>query len=491
MLTPFPRTGQTILFVDDDPDVIWSTTRMLVQAGYAVVNGSSAAEALALTRRHHPALVLLDVELPDGNGIDVARQMKEDPELAGVFVVLVSGVRITPQQQAQGLSLGLADGYLVRPFTKVEFLARVESFLRIRETQAALQQSERQFRQMAESIDEVFWLMAPGGEAVLYVSPAFERIWGRSCAELYASGEIWSESILPEDLPRVRHDMARLMRGASIEMEYRIRCPDGTLRWINDRGYPLSDGSGKLAGVASDITRRKEAEEARNVYAGRLITQEEELRKRISLELHDDIGQVLAVLGLNLGHIGQKLPPESPSELKARLEESQGLTREATRTVRQLMGELRPLLLDDFGLAEALRLFIDQFARRSGLAATLVAAPAFPRLGPKQELALFRIVQEALHNVLRHAQAQKAVVRLTREAARVRVSIVDDGRGFSPSPTVALPDGSGWGITLMRERAALADGRFRIDSAPGAGTRVEVELAPCPESSPAPGAHDR
>jgi C4-dicarboxylate-specific signal transduction histidine kinase len=131
----------TILVVDDDPDVVWTTTRMLEDAGYAVLSGATAAEALTLILRHRPPIVLLDVELPDGNGVDVARQIKLDPELAGVFVVLVSGSRISPQEQADGLSRGLADGYVLRPFSKVDFLARIEAFLRIRLAEEALKKA--------------------------------------------------------------------------------------------------------------------------------------------------------------------------------------------------------------------------------------------------------------------------------------------------------------------------------------------------------------
>lgn len=129
---------KTVLVIDDEPDVILTTTLMLEDAGYRVLSGATAAEALALVRSHRPAMVLLDVELPDGSGIEVAREIKFDPELADVFVVLASGKRITPQEQADGMNLGLADGYIVRPLNKSDLLARIEAFLRIRTAQALL-----------------------------------------------------------------------------------------------------------------------------------------------------------------------------------------------------------------------------------------------------------------------------------------------------------------------------------------------------------------
>jgi len=467
----------TILFIDDDPDIVWTTSRMLVDAGYLVVNGFTAAEAWAMTQRQRPALVLLDVELPDGDGVEVARQIKLDPELAGVFVVLVSGARISPQQQAEGLRNGLADGYIARPFSRVDFLARIEAFLRIRTAQEALRQSERQFRQMAETIGDVFWLASPLSNSVLYVSPAYERIWGRSCAELYANPRSWRDAVLPEDLPRVLHDLAEMARGSVVETEYRIRRPDGTLRWISSRGYPLQDGSGNLTGVASDITARKHAEEARKKYALRLILLEEELRKRISSELHDDIGQVLAALGLNLGHIGNYLPEGAGAELRSRLEESQQLTKEVSRSVRHLMGELRPLLLDDFGLAEAIRLHAGQCAKRTGIEVSVQVDPEFPRLSARKEIALFRIIQEALNNASKHAAGSKVSVMLQSADGAARLFITDDGKGFEPREPTSLPTGHGWGLTIMRERAELVGGKFRLDTAPGDGTTIVVEVA--------------
>jgi PAS domain S-box-containing protein len=145
-LTVPASAANTILIIDDDLDVLWTTTRLLEEAGYHVLSGGTAAEALALAQRHRPPLVLLDVMLPDGSGVEVARQLKLHPELAGVFVVMVSGARTTPQEQADGLRVGLADGYITRPFGRIDFLARVEAFLRIR----AAQEEMKRARDLAE-----------------------------------------------------------------------------------------------------------------------------------------------------------------------------------------------------------------------------------------------------------------------------------------------------------------------------------------------------
>jgi two-component system, NarL family, sensor histidine kinase UhpB len=354
----------------------------------------------------------------------------------------------------------------------------VEDISSRKDAERALQKSEQQFRQMADTIGEVFWLTS-ASHALLYISPGYERIWGRSCGELYQNPRLWMEAILPEDLPQVLRDLEELGRGNAAQMEYRIRRPDGTLRWISDRGYPLRDESGVVSfvtGVASDITERKQAEEALKKYARRLIVLEEDLRKRIAVELHDDIGQVLTALGLNLAHIGNRLALETTVDLGSVLEDSRLLTKEIGRRVRQMMVELRPTHLEEYGLAAAIRSHAEQYAQRTGIAVEVQAAPRFPRLSAKKEIALFRIAQEALNNVSKHAGAARVTVTLQGSSGLLRLGISDDGRGFVPREVAPQPAGSGWGLTIMRERAELIGGRFQISSPPGQGTTVAVEF---------------
>lgn len=139
-----PRSDTTILVIDDDPDLADATALVLRGAGFTVMLGHSAAEALRLTRLHRPALLLLDVNLPDGNGVEVARQIKADADLESVLVVMASGQKTTPEDQVIGLDEGRADGYIVRPVTGPELLARVDALLRLRITQESLRAALRE-----------------------------------------------------------------------------------------------------------------------------------------------------------------------------------------------------------------------------------------------------------------------------------------------------------------------------------------------------------
>jgi len=481
----------------------------------------------------------------------------------------------------------------------------VEDISSRKEAEEALRKSELQFRSMAESIDEVFWLTSsPVHPAVLYVNPAYDRIWGRPCAELYRNARSWMELIVPEDVARVRHDLQKLDSGKAVEMEYRIKRDDGTVRWISDRCYPLRDDSGKVTlatGVATDITVRKQleetlrtsestlrvifenevyaicifevdsgkmidvnqahvlmygysreelcsgmtafelsaepdksrasvqkigqtgsmfvplryhrkkdgtvfpveivggaylwegrrvmfglvhditerlkAEKTLKLYAQRLIVLEEGLRKRISTELHDDIGQELAALGFNLAFLGNHLPEETRGDLRSVLEDSRLLTKKVSHFVRTMMVDLRPAQLDEIGLGPALRSYADLYARRTALSVAVQISPAFPRLPATAEIALFRIAQEALNNVAKYADAKQVTISLGREGTKVRLSIVDDGRGFLPREAALMPTGSGWGLTIMRERAELLGGSFLLDTKPGMGTSIVIEVS--------------
>jgi DNA-binding response OmpR family regulator len=151
--TPAALEPITILLVDDDPEVLWSTERILAGAGFRVVTEGRATAVLDQARLHRPALILLDVVLADGDGVDVARQLKSDPDLAAIFVILLSGARTRAEDQVQGLAEGLADGYIARPVGKPELLARIDVFLRIRASQLALRASEAEVRKLNAELE--------------------------------------------------------------------------------------------------------------------------------------------------------------------------------------------------------------------------------------------------------------------------------------------------------------------------------------------------
>jgi signal transduction histidine kinase len=223
------------------------------------------------------------------------------------------------------------------------------------------------------------------------------------------------------------------------------------------------------------VQAHRQAEEALRCYARRLVEMEENLRKKLATELHDEIARDLTVLGMNLSIISSTLADVAPKTLHVRIEESGRLIEDISRTTRNIMAGLRPPVLDDYGLVSALRWHSELFSARGGVNVSVQDSGLFPRLPPEVELALFRVAQEALMNTAKHAAAKSVTITLDCDQGRVRFTIADDGQGFIP-PAVFHPRVTGWGMIIMRERAELVGGHFTVDSQPGQGTVVTVDI---------------
>lgn len=205
----------------------------------------------------------------------------------------------------------------------------------------------------------------------------------------------------------------------------------------------------------------------------RLAETEEAERHRISRELHDRVGQNLTALGLNLNVARSLINGNSPNGVHARLDESIMLVEETAVRIRNLMAELRPPILDDFGLVAALRWYGQQFSERFTIAVVLDGDGFSNDLSPAVETALFRITQEALNNVVKHAQAQQVTITLTDEGAGARLVVADDGVGLGVNGN-GRSTKHGWGQLIMSERAEAVGGHCRIESPSGQGTQVTV-----------------
>ncbi|HEX2204682.1 MAG TPA: ATP-binding protein [Longimicrobium sp.] len=214
--------------------------------------------------------------------------------------------------------------------------------------------------------------------------------------------------------------------------------------------------------------------------AARALNAAEEERKRIARELHDETAQMLAALLIRIRVVRGA---RDPGAVDALLEDMRREVGQALEGIRRFARGLRPPALDELGLVPALESHLRQLEEIAGLRITLDAAPLGDALPPEAELALYRIVQEALSNVVRHAHATRADVRIEAEDGRAVVTVEDDGHGFEPGRVMSR-EGGGLGLFGMNERAAYLGGRVEVTSAPGAGTRVRAEI---PLSPPAAG----
>jgi len=245
---------------------------------------------------------------------------------------------------------------------------------------------------------------------------------------------------------------------------------------LTEADVPAISTFANQAAIALENARLLESErqqrEQLRALTTRLAEVEEEERRRLARELHDRVGQNLTSLSISLSTVRSLLPPETTPQVVPYLDGSITLVEETAELIRDVMGELRPAVLDDYGLLAALQWHGQRFSEHTGLPVLVQGEELAPRLPSTVETALFRIAQEALTNVAKHAQASQVTVTLESVDGGARLTIADDGIGFDP----AARHHTGWGLITMRERAETAGGHLRVESIPGEGTRIVVEV---------------
>jgi len=258
-------------------------------------------------------------------------------------------------------------------------------------------------------------------------------------------------------------------------VEERIPQTDGVRTYLSVK-FPVFDETGSprgVCGIATDITAVKKAQDQLRRLSGSIITNQEKERAAIARELHDELGQVLTALRMDAVWIQEKLRPieEAVSQRAAAMCR---LIDKTIGNVRSMAFRLRPGILDDLGLVDALEQYTTDFEERSGIPCVFDCRTD-PPVQETVATAAYRITQEALTNVIRHADAGRVAVRLIRENGHWVLTVEDDGRGFA---SAGLGEADGLGLAGMRERAVLVGGTLEIDSRPGAGTRVRFRV-PC------------
>ena len=327
-----------------------------------------------------------------------------------------------------------------------------------------------------------WWEWDPESGRLMW-SDELHRIYGTQRESFKPTFESYLERVHVEDRQQSGSLMARaLMDGRGFTMHERIVRPGGELRYLRSHGEVVRNERGKpikILGACLDVTEQRHSESALRQAAQdlhaltrRLVQAEEAERRRIAGELHDRVGQSLSALNINLDIVLKD--PTLAAAAKRRLEDSLTLVDGTLQSIESVMAELRPPLLDEYGLAAALGWHADEFSRRSGLEIIVqdAATEAAKKLRPEAALALYRIAQEALNNVVKHARARTAHIDLSARENEIVLVVADDGRGFDP----AAARRGRWGMSTMRERADAVGGRLNVESAPGEGTRVLVEV---------------
>ncbi len=350
-------------------------------------------------------------------------------------------------------------------------------------TEAALRESEERLTLAFAGAQEGVWDWNLETGAVVY-SPRWKQMLGYADDEIEPHVRAWERLLHPDDKPHADRLHESLSHGSqTYEGEFRLRHKEGHYVPVLSRGFPVRREPGgpvvRIVGTHFDLTERKrvDAERTRTELLARLVFAQEDERRRIAREMHDQFGEHLTALSLGIGSLKDACADRS--DLRGQVEALDALAQRLDRDVDRLVWELRPTALDDLGLRAALANYIQDWSKRTGIAVDLHTSGLLDhRLSSGTETTLYRIAQEALTNVAKHARATHVEIILERREDAVLLIVEDDGVGFEPGDADTV--GRGLGLLGMQERAALVGASLQIESAAGKGTTVFVRMAAPP-----------
>ncbi len=519
-----------ILMVDDQPGKLLSYEVMLAEMGENLIKAASGRQALELLLKHDIAVVLLDVSMPDLNGFELADMIRQHPRFQKIAIIFISAVHLTDLDRVKGYQRGAVD-YISVPVVPELLRAKVSLFTELhrktrqledlnRELEQRVNERTEQLQQRSESLEQlnlelakkhqeldaivqtapdiIFSRQPNGGRD--YISQRFFEYTGADAGTLNGSG--WNEFVHPEDNDYAKAEWTSgVESGEKYESEFRLRGRDGEYRWFRARAVPIRDQQGNISrwyGTCSDIHDSKVLEQsirgnaaqleklvedrtaALRALSTRLMTMQDDERRRIARELHDGLGQELAAAKIMLDGIPRQPTTAAKDDAANEASELMDSVIQQTRSMSHL---LHPPLLDEVGLLSAVNWYLEGLSKRSGLGTALDVFPTqFPRLPSDLETAIFRIIQEALTNVFRHAKAEQAWVSLRCEDGHVIIRIRDDGKGVEPGVLQMSPSEIGVGLGGMKQRTLELGGELKLENA-HPGTVVDVRI-PCQSPSP-------
>lgn len=512
-----------ILLVDDQPAKLLSYEVMLEELGENLIKATSAKEALERLLRTEVAIVLMDVNMPDIDGFELASMIRQHPRFQRTAIILISAVNLTDLDRLKGYERGAVD-YISVPVIPELLRAKVKVFAELhrktrqlevlnRELEERVEERTQELAKRAEVLEQLNLMLAHKNQeldAIIhtapdiifsrqmngerdYISDRFYEYTGAAAGTAHGLG--WIDYVHPDDKEEATGQWNRCVEsGANYEAEYRMRSRDHLYRWFRARAVPIRNSGGQIIrwyGICSDIHDSKLLEQSIRESATklekmvdertaelrqlsvRLMTMQDQEHRRIARELHDGLGQELAVAKIVLDSALQQEPAPA---IRRACTEAIAIIDRAIQQVRSMSHLLHPPLLDEVGLLSAISWYVDGLAERSGIETSLHVEPQdFPRLTPDLETAIFRIVQEALTNVFRHAAASQVWITLAQRGVQTAVTVRDNGRGIGAKIAELQPESLGVGIRGIKQRAKEFGGELRVANA-NPGTVVEVVI---------------
>jgi PAS domain S-box-containing protein len=358
-------------------------------------------------------------------------------------------------------------------FTAVPFMALAVLAEERKRQEVVLRESEERFRLMADHAPTLIW-MSGTDRLRTFFNQGWLRFTGHPMEQELREG--WVSGVHPDDLEHcLRISSAAFDSRVDFEIEYRLRRHDGQYRWMVDHGVPRYGPDGAFCGYigsCSDVTERKLSEISLRNFSGRLIHAQEEERSRIARELHDDISQRMAILQISLEQFKQGALGASVND-REQLHELTEATSELSSDLHNICHQLHPRRLDVLGLVPTVSTLCAEFSHQNGIQVSFLNHDVPTHIPVDVSLCLFRVVQEALWNVLKHAKTSEASVELSTQAGEIHLCISDSGAGFSPN---SVQGKGGLGLVSMSERLRLIGGNLTVESEPLHGTQVRARV---------------
>jgi PAS domain S-box-containing protein len=336
----------------------------------------------------------------------------------------------------------------------------------------AIRESEERFRLVANTAPVLIW-MSDVDKLCTYFNEPWLEFTGESLESQLGNG--WANGVHPEDLNRcLRIYTEAFDRRERFRMEYRLRRQDGEYRWILDIGVPRFDQHRSFVGYIGsciDVTERKQAEDALLSMTRRLSEAQEQERARIARELHDDIGQRVALLAVNLAQLQQS--PLNLFEVRDRIGELKEETSEIATDIKTLSHQLHSAKLEYLGIASVMRGFCEEFGKQTKVRIDFQSQDLPGLVRPDISLCLFRVLQESLHNSAKHSGAQHVEVGLWGTPDEIHLVVSDSGSGFDSE---GAKQSGGLGLISMEERLRVLKGTFSIESQAKRGTKIHARV---------------
>ena len=530
---------EKILVVDDDHFVIETLEAFLSAKGYLVDSADSGSRALGMMKKKVYDLVLSDMVMEDVGGLDLLREVKTKyPDIPfllftgyGSLDTAIEALRLGTYDYLQKpinyeelllkVKSALEMARLKREKEaaeqeKDELLEKLKHYnisleamveertKAIKQSQETLRSSEKKYVRLVENSPDIIYMLNSEGR-FSFVGGAVKSLLGLTSGDLM--GKHFESIVWPEDATKAQFHLnerrtgKRATRGFELRLAVRggkekafdIRYLTVELDAFGMYDKPVKKKDKKFLytyGVARDISARKRVEVAlehmnkkllmeykqRKLLSKRLITLLENDRRQLAMELHDHVGQMLTALKMDLEVVlGEAKPDGAVFKESTQLAHDKAL--QAMEEIRNIARGLRPTTLDTLGLASSLRELFDDIKEHTDLEIHFFHKRLPRRLDPEKELAIYRIVQEALTNVVKHAHAEKVFVNLVREKKFITLGVEDAGVGFDKDKIMKISRGKGpLGLLIMQERAVQVDGEFSIESRIDGGTHLLARI---------------